>query len=68
MFSIDRFEGGYAVCEEEGTEFFIKADLLPEEAKEGDLIEESCGRFTLCQEETEAARKENHDLLSALFK
>lgn len=38
---IDRFEGGYAICEEEGVEklFGIDRQELPQDAKEGDVIE-----------------------------
>jgi len=67
MFSIDRLEDGYAVCEEEGTQFFLNRALLPKDVKEGDLIEEKDGKYFVCREETESLRKQNHDLFSALF-
>lgn len=35
---IDRFEGGYAVIEHDGNTFDFPRALLPEEAKEGDVL------------------------------
>lgn len=36
---IDRFEGEYAICEKvDGTMVDIKRDILPKEAKEGDVL------------------------------
>jgi hypothetical protein len=38
-FTIDRFEGDFAVCENENLKMVnIKKDLLPIEAKEGDIL------------------------------
>ena len=50
---IDRFEGGYAICEEEGVEklFGIDRQELPQDAKEGDVIEitDEGGNFGKCR-------------------
>jgi hypothetical protein len=36
---VDRFEGIYAICENEDKEFLnVKAELLPPETKEGDCL------------------------------
>lgn len=56
---IDRFEGGYAVCEDrEQRHFAIRAEELPQGAGEGCVLTVSeDGEVSLDLEETEARRR-----------
>lgn len=48
MFSIDRFEGEFAVCiSDDGESVKILISQLPENAKEGSIIEKIGERFKL---------------------
>lgn len=69
MLSIDRFEGEYAVCEEDGTERQRKLPkvLLPQGAREGDCIAEEAGEWHIDVAETLRRRKHNQELLSKLY-
>lgn len=61
MLVIDRFEGKYAVCEEDGgIRRNIRRALLPKEAGEGDVLTEKDGRFSVNRAET--ARRLAHVL------
>ena len=55
---IDRMEGIYAICEDADQRYFaIKQTELPQEAKEGDVIEISGeGEISINIEKTEARR------------
>ncbi len=65
---IDRFEGRFAVCENENREMVnIPASMLPEGAKEGDVLEESGGSYFLNRDETEKARTEIEKLMDDVF-
>lgn len=66
---IDRFEGGYAVCEKEnGGCMDIPAALMPEGSEEGScLILLDDGSFSLDKERTEARRKKIEDRFHNLF-
>ncbi len=66
--TIDRFEGKYAVIEfDEGTIINIEADILPKEAKEGDVLNIT-DKITINFEETEKRKKEIEKLTEDLFK
>ncbi|MCY6354309.1 DUF3006 domain-containing protein [Clostridium sp. ZS2-4] len=66
--TIDRFEGKYAVIElDEGTMINIEADILPKEAKEGDVLNIT-DKITINYEETEKRKKEMEELTKGLFK
>lgn len=44
MIIIDRFEGEFAVCEDDEKQVLIEKSEISEDAKEGDVIEKvSCG-------------------------
>lgn len=61
---IDRFEGDWAVIEYEDKTFNFPKDLLPKEAKEGDVLKFD---ITIDREETEKRRKTIEDLAKDLF-
>lgn len=62
-FIIDRFEGDYAVVELENKEMLdIPRAILPEEAKEGDVI-----NISIEETETENRKKRIQDKFNSLF-
>jgi hypothetical protein len=61
---IDRFEGAMAVIEYEGRTFNLPRNLLPSEAKEGDVIRIL---ITVDNEETEKRRKRIQELMDDVF-
>ncbi|ERM91437.1 pyruvate kinase [Caldanaerobacter subterraneus subsp. yonseiensis KB-1] len=61
---IDRFEGDWAVIEYEDRTFNFPKELLPKEAKEGDVLKFD---ITIDIEETEKRRKVIEDLAKDLF-
>lgn len=61
---IDRFEGNFAVIEYEDITFNFPKELLPKEAKEGDVLKFD---ITIDREETEKRRKAIEDLTKDLF-
>jgi len=61
---IDRFEGNFAVIEYEDITFNFPKELLPKEAKEGDVLKFN---ITIDREETEKRRKAIEDLAKDLF-
>ncbi|GAW92763.1 DUF3006 domain-containing protein [Calderihabitans maritimus] len=64
MLVIDRFEGDMAVIEYNGKTFDLPRSLLPEEAKEGDVLKMS---IEIDKEETEKRRKKIEKLMDELF-
>ena len=65
---IDRLEEGLAVCETESRErISIPADHLPEGIKEGDVLKEEKGVFSLDPMETDRRRREHKKKLMDLF-
>jgi hypothetical protein len=61
---IDRFEGDWAVIEYENKTFNFPKELLPKEAKEGDVLKFD---VKIDREETEKRRKAIEDLAKDLF-
>ena len=61
---IDRFENNWAVIEYGKKTFNFPKDLLPKEAKEGDVLKFD---ITIDREETEKRRKAIEDLAKDLF-
>lgn len=61
-FIIDRFEGEFAVVEANEKTYNIAKALLPDDAKEGSVIE-----VKVDKEATEKAKNEAADLLKDLF-
>ncbi len=70
LFSIDRFEGEFAVCEnkETGEMINIKKSLLPENIKEGSIIKFENGYFILEPEITSKKQDEIKSMVDNLFK
>ena len=67
---IDRFEGTYAICEDQEKKMFaISLNALPQGAKPGDVLQISgAGELSVDQEETQRRRKKMADLQSKLFR
>jgi hypothetical protein len=67
-YTIDRFEGTIAVCENEQKVMVnIPKYRLPLEVKEGDVIEEIDGMLQIDDVETNERRKKAKQLMSKLF-
>ena len=65
---IDRLEEGFAVCQDEAEEqLLIPLEQLPENAKEGDVLQEEDGYFSISKEETDARRARMRRKLMDLF-
>lgn len=66
--TIDRFEGEYAVCEDEAGKFIDipKADI-PKGAKEGDILSKADNGYRIEKAETEAKREEIKKRMNKLF-
>lgn len=66
---LDRFEGIYAICEDENEKFIdVERRLLPPEAKEGDcLIVNEDGRFSIDIETTEDRKQRIRSKFDSLF-
>lgn len=69
-YSIDRFEGEYAICENRETKEFInlKRDLLPKNCKSGDIIIFQNGKYSLDKESTQKEKDEIKKFVDTLFK
>ena len=67
---IDRFEGTYAICEDQEKKMFaISLNELPQGAKPGDVLQISgAGELSVDQEETPRRRKKMAGLQSKLFR
>lgn len=67
-YTIDRFEGTIAVCEDEQRNMTnIPKYRLPLEAKEGDVLIEVNGMLQIDDEETNERRKKARQLMMKLF-
>ncbi|QIZ69145.1 DUF3006 domain-containing protein [Geobacillus subterraneus] len=67
-YTIDRFEGKWAVCEgENGKMVNIEKSKLPKSARAGDVIVQENGQFRVNKKETEKRRKEIEELMSEIF-
>lgn len=69
-FSIDRFEGDFAICEDRKTQKMvnIKKSLLPIDATEGDIIKFENGKYILDIDQTKKEKEEIKNLVDNLFK
>lgn len=69
-FSVDRFEGNFAVCENRQTGEFINIPLanLPENVQEGSILKFENGKYILDIEATQKEREEIKNLVDNLFK
>ncbi|MDE5791905.1 MAG: DUF3006 domain-containing protein [Oscillospiraceae bacterium] len=57
-YSIDRFEGDFAILESESEFIQVLKNILPENSKEGDLLEFTETGWKLCPEETKSRKQE----------
>ena len=65
---IDRLEEGLAICETElRKRISVTVSHLPKGIKEGDVLREEEGRFSLDSEETDKRRREMKKKLMDLF-
>ncbi len=64
MLIIDRFEGDYAVIEYNNSTFDLPRSLLPNDAKEGDVLNIS---MTIDQEKTKQQKDKVTKLMEDLF-
>ena len=69
-FSVDRFEGNFAVCEnrETGELINIPTSELPENVKEGSILKFESGKYILDIEATKKEQQEIKNLVDNLFK
>ncbi len=66
---IDRFEGDFAVCEQEDKIFInISKNSLPPDVKEGDFIFENDGAYTIDYEITRDIKKVINEKFGKLIK
>jgi hypothetical protein len=65
---IDRFEGEYAVLETENGMKNVLRDMLPEDAREGDVVELKNGAYTINKKAAEKRRRELREKLKKLQK
>ncbi len=70
ILAIDRFEGTFAICEDdERRAFAIEKSELPSEAREGDIIRISDDAvITIDKEETQRRRDKNKKLQDKLWR
>ena len=68
MTIIDRFEGEYAVLETDSGMKNVPRDMLPEEAREGDVVELKNGAYTINKKAAEKRRRELRKKLKKLQK
>lgn len=67
-FIIDRFEGNFAVCEdEEGNMHNIARSLIVGKPHEGDIIEKQGNTYNINPEETEKRKKEVEELMKDMW-
>lgn len=65
---IDRFEGGFAVCETETKEFInIPKEDIPSEAKEGDVVVQNEHGYQIDTQETDDRKNRINKKLRNLF-
>ena len=69
-YTIDRFEGEYAICENRETEELTNISItkIPKGAKEGDILDFSNGEYTINHEEAKVTREEIQELMEELKK
>ena len=66
--SIDRFEGEIAVCEQDNGEILnIEKSRLPENAKEGDVLDIDDDMITIDHDETKQRKEQIEKLVDDLF-
>ena len=68
MTIIDRFENNKAILETDGGMIEIERSQLPENAREGDVIIENNGVWSVDVPETEKRRSDMRELMKRLMK
>lgn len=68
MTIVDRFENNIAVLEIDGEITEIERSLLPENVREGDILTENNGVWSVDVEATEKRRTEMRELMKRLMK
>lgn len=70
QFSIDRFEGDFAICENKETNEMININksLLPSNCKEEDIIKLENGVYIIDKATTNAEQEEIKNMVNNLFK
>jgi len=66
MMIIDRFEGNYAICEDNGQIITISKDNLPQNCHEGSVIQFIDNRYELMDDTLR--REQMREKMNALFK
>ena len=67
-YSIDRIEENIAVCEDDdGNVLKLSVDELPQEIREGDIMEKTESGFVIDADETKARRKKIAELQRNIF-
>lgn len=67
MIVLDRFEGDFAVIEEDGVMKNIPKELIDKNATEGSILIKKGNRYTTDENETAARRKKIAELQNSLF-
>lgn len=68
MYCLERFEGNYAVCEDENkTSINIEIDRLYQGAKAGDWFFEENGEYVYSKEKTDENKQKNIALLKKIM-
>lgn len=68
-FSIDRFEGEFAICENKQTGEYINIPIsdLPENVKEGSILKLENGKYILEEFQTSKQQEEIKNMVNNLF-
>lgn len=67
MMILDRFEGKFAVLEDDGVMKNVPRNLLPKNIREGDVVVKNGGEYLLDEKNTAARRKKIAELQNGLF-
>ena len=65
---IDRIEDDFAVIENNKKRFNVRRQMLPADAKEGDVIVMTAGRYIIDKVSTQKQKNKNRNLENSLWK
>ena len=70
FYSIDRFIGNFAICENQTTGEFINIPkiLIPKQSKETNILKFENNKFTIDENKTKIKKEEIKNLATSLFK
>ena len=68
MIILDRFEGGKALIETDGEISAVSRSLVPEDAREGDMLVFLNGRYAIDRKTTQQRREEISSRLKRILK